>query len=148
MNGMADCDFDDVNKYTRVGVNVEIRSLQSDKLLISDGHQQHLATAAEHLGKSDNLGTQPTDYLISQAHRMMMAYHMGNQIQLLHLVRDLCSQSDAPLRRLLDFLGGHLPEGDDLTDVRGLLSSAEMLRQKCKEIAKFKQGDLFSDIDE
>ncbi len=148
MNGMADCKFDDVNKYTRVGVNVEIRSLQSDRLLIANGNQQHLATAAEHLGKSDNLGTQPTDYLISQAHRMMMAYHMGNQIQLLHLVRDLCSQSDAPLWRLLDFLGGHLPEGDDLTDVRGLLSSAEMLRQKCKEIAKFKQVDLFSDIDE
>ena len=74
--------------------------------------------------------------------RMMMAYHMGNQIQLLHLVRDLCPQSDAPLWRLLDFLGGHLPEGDDLTDVRGILSSAEMLRQKCKETTVPKIGTL------
>lgn len=142
MNGMAECDFDDVNKYTRVGVNVEIRSLQSDRLLITEGNKQHLATAAEHLGKNENWGTQPTDYLISQAHRMMMAYHMGNQVQLLHLVRDLCPQSDAPLWRLLDFLSGHLPEGNDLTDVRGILSSAEMLRQKCKEAAQHQEGSL------
>ena len=142
MNGMAECDFDDVNKYTRVGVNVEIRSLQGDRLLITEGNKQHLATAAEHLGKNESWGTQPTDYLISQAHRMMMAYHMGNQVQLLHLVRDLCPQSDAPLWRLLDFLGGHLPEGNDLTDVRGILSSAEMLRQKCKDTAVPKVGTL------
>ena len=142
MNGMGECDFDDVNKYTRVGVNVEIRSLQSDRLLITEGNKQHLATASEHLGKNENWGTLPTDYLISQAHRMMMAYHMGNQVQLLHLVRDLCPQSDAPLWRLLDFLSGHLPEGNDLTDVRGILSSAEMLRQKCKEAAQHQEGSL------
>ena len=82
MNGMSECDFDDVNKYTRVGVNVEIRSLQSDKLLITEGSKQHLATAEEHVGSNENWGTQPTDYMISQVHRMMLAYRMGNQVQL------------------------------------------------------------------
>lgn len=133
MNGMNECAFDDVNKYTRVGVNVEIRQLQQDRLLITDGNKQHLATAEEHLGSNSNWGTQPTDYLISQAHRMMLAYRVDNQLLLLKLVRELCPQSDAPLWRVLDFLQGHLPEGKDLTDVKGLLSSAEMLRQKCKE---------------
>lgn len=133
MNGMKECDFDDVNKYTRVGVNVEIRQLQNDRLLITEGSQQHLATAEEHLGGNDNWGTQATDYMISQVHRMMMAYRMGNQIQLLKLVRELCPQSDAPQWRVLDFLGGHLPEGKDLNDVKGILASAEMLRQKCKD---------------
>ena len=142
LNGMAECDFDDVNKYTRVGVNVEIRSLQSDRLLITEGNKQHLATAVEHLGNNQNWGTQPTDYLISQVHRMMLAYRDDNQLLLLKLVRDLCPQSDAPLWRVMDFLGGHLPEGKDLTDVRGLLSSAEMLRQKCKETIIPKQGNL------
>lgn len=142
MNGMAECDFDDVNKYTRVGVNVEIRSLQSDKLLITEGSKQHLATAEEHLGKNETWGTQPTDYMISQVHRMMMAYRMGNQVQLLHLVRDLCPQSDAPQWRVLDFLGGHLPEGKDLNDVKGILASAEMLRQKCKEAVQHQEGSL------
>lgn len=133
MNGMGECAFDDVNKYTRVGVNVEIRQLQQDRLLITDGNKQHLATAEEHLGSNSNWGTQSTDYLISQAHRMMLAYRVDNQLLLLKLVRELCPQSDAPLWRVLDFLQGHLPEGKDLTDVKGLLSSAEMLRQKCKE---------------
>ncbi len=142
MNGMAECDFDDVNKYTRVGVNVEIRQLQSDRLLITNGSKQHLATAEEHLGSNQNWGIQPKDYLISQAHRMMMAYRMGDQVKLLKFVRDLCSQSDAPLWRLFDFLGGHLPEGKDLNDVKGILASAEMLRQKCKDINVPKVGTL------
>lgn len=139
---MKECDFDDVNKYTRVGVNVEIRQLQSDRLLITEGSQQHLATAEEHLCNNETWGTQATDYVISQVHRMMMAYRMGNQVQLLKLVRDLCPQSDAPQWRVLDFLGGHLPEGKDLNDVKGILASAEMLRQKCKEAVQHKEGSL------
>ena len=142
MNGMKECDFDDVNIYTRVGVNVEIRQLQSDRLLITEGSQQHLATAAEHLGSNETWGTQATDYMISQVHRMMMAYRMGNQVQLLKLVRDLCPQSDAPQWRVLGFLGGHLPEGKDLNDVKGILASAEMLRQKCKEAVQHQDGSL------
>jgi adenine-specific DNA methylase len=143
MNGMKECDFDDVNKYTRVGVNVEIRQLQSDKLLITEGSKQHLATAEEHVGSNENWGTQSTDYMISQVHRMMLAYRMGNQVQLLKLVRDLCPQSDAPQWRVLDFLGGHLPEeSQDYKDIKGILASAEMLRQKCKDTAVPKVGTL------
>ena len=56
--------------------------------------------------------------------------------------RDLCPQSDAPQWRVLDFLGGHLPEGKDLNDVKGILASAEMLRQKCKEAVQHKEGSL------
>lgn len=142
LNGMKECDFDDVNKYTRVGVNVEIRQLQSDRLLITEGSKQHLATAEEHLGNNENWGTQPTDYLISQVHRMMLAYRMGNQVLLLKLVRELCPESDAPHWRVLDFLQGHLPEGKDLNDIKGILASAEMLRQKCKETNVPKVGTL------
>ena len=133
MNGMSECDFDDVNKYTRVGVNVEIRSLQSDKLLITDGNKQHLATAEEHVGANRNWGTQPTDYLISQVHRMMLAYLGGDEALMYKMVRELCPQSDAPQWRLLDFLQGHLPEGKDLTAAKGILANAEMYRQRCKE---------------
>jgi len=143
MNGMSECDFDDVNKYTRVGVNVEIRSLQSDKLLITEGSKQHLATAEEHVGSNQSWGTQPTDYMISQVHRMMLAYRGGNQVLLLKLVRELCPQSDAPQWRLLDFLGGHLPEdSQDYKDVKGILASAEMLRQKCKEAIQHHEASL------
>jgi adenine-specific DNA methylase len=143
MNGMSECDFDDVNKYTRVGVNVEIRSLQSDKLLITEGSKQHLATAEEHVGSNQSWGTQPTDYMISQVHRMMLAYRGGNQVLLLKLVRELCPQSDAPQWRVLDFLCGHLPEdSQDYKDVKGILASAEMLRQKCKDTAVPKVGTL------
>lgn len=142
MNGMSECDFDDVNKYTRVGVNVEIRSLQSDKLLITDGNKQHLATAEEHVGANRNWGTQPTDYLISQVHRMMLAYLGGDEALMNKMVRELCPQSDAPQWRLLDFLQGHLPEGKDLTAAKGILANAEMYRQRCKEAYVPKEGEF------
>ena len=73
---------------------------------------------------------------------MMLAYRDGNQVLLLKLVRDLCPQSDAPLWRVLDFLSGHLPEGKDYEAVKGLLSSAEMLRQKCKDTVVPTEGAL------
>ena len=122
---------------------MEIRSLQSDKLLITKGNKQHLATAKEHLTGNDSWGKQPTDYLISQVHRMMVAYLGGDDALLLKLVRELCPQSDAPQWRVLDFLGGHLPEDSkDYKDVKGILASAEMFRQKCKETVVPKVGTL------
>lgn len=142
INGMKPCDFDDVNKFTRVGINVEIRQLQQDRLLIAEGNQQHLANAEEHLAENDRWGTQPTDYLISQAHRLMVTYRAGDDVRLNRYVRDLCQQSDAPLWRVLDFLQGHLPEGKDLEAVKGLLRDAEMLRQRSKENPKPTEGKL------
>ena len=139
---MKPCDFDDVNKFTRVGINVEIRQLQQDRLLIAEGNQQHLANAEEHLAENDRWGTQPTDYLISQAHRLMVTYRAGDDVRLNRYVRDLCQQSDAPLWRVLDFLQGHLPEGKDLEAVKGLLRDAEMLRQRSKENPKPTEGKL------
>ena len=81
--------------------------------------------------------------MISQVHRMMLAYRGGNQVLLLKLVRELCPQNDAPQWRVLDFLGGHLPEDSkDYKDVKGILASAEMLRQKCNETVVPKVGTL------
>ncbi len=133
MNGMGDTSFDDVNKYTRVGVNVEIRQLQQDRLLIANGNKQHLASAVEHIGDSTTLGKSPEDYLISQVHRLMLAYRYDDQAWLMKLVRELCPQNDAPHWRVMAFLKEHLPDSKDLDDVQGLLINAEMLRQKCKE---------------
>ena len=133
MNGMGDTPFDDVNKFTRVGVNVEIRQLQQDRLLIANGNKQHLATVEEHIGDSTTMGKSAEDYLISQVHRLMLTYRNDDQAWLMKLIRELCPQSDAPHWRVMAFLKEHLPAGKDLNDVQGLLINAEMLRQKCKE---------------
>jgi hypothetical protein len=43
----------------------------------------------------------------------------------------------------LDFLGGHLPEeSQDYKNVKGILASAEMLRQKCKEAVQHQEASL------
>ena len=147
MNGMGDTSFDDVNKFTRVGVNVEIRQLQQDRLLIANGNKQHLATVEEHIGDSTTMGKSAEDYLISQVHRLMLAYRNDDQAWLMKLIRELCPQSDAPHWRVMAFLKEHLPAGKDLNDVQGLLINAEMLRQKCKETYIPKQTTIeFGDL--
>ena len=133
MNGMGDATFDDVNKYTRVGVNIEIRQLQSERLLITEGNHQHLATAEEHLSSGATIGTSPEHPLIAQAHRLMLIYRSEDKNALLRLIGVLCPNADHPLWRLLAFLKEHLPVGPDLNAVQGLLVSAEQLRQECKQ---------------
>ena len=146
MNGMGDASFDDVNKYTRVGVNIEIRQLQSDRLLITEGNKQHLATAEEHISGSQLLGTLAEHHLIAQAHRLMLTYRTGDRARLLQLVRELCPQTESPLWRLLAFLKEHLPESKDLKDVQGLLIGAEQLRQECqRELVETQQTMQFED---
>ena len=132
MNGMGDASFDDVNKYTRVGVNIEIRQLQAEHLLITDGNRQHLATAEEHLSSGEYMGSMPEHTLIAQAHRLMLAYLYEDKNGLLQLVNRLCPQSDSPLWRLLAFLKEHLPAGKDLNAVQGLLLSEEQLIRESK----------------
>lgn len=139
MNGMGDASFDDVNKYTRVGVNIEIRQLQTEKLLITDGNRQHLATAEENLSSGDLMGTLPEHTLIAQAHRLMLIYRSQDKVALLKLISTLCPEADSPLWRLMAFLKEHLPAGPDLADVQGLLVSAEQLRQECRHAATDRQ---------
>ena len=47
MNGMGEANHDDVTKFTRVGVNVDIHDVIQEGLLVSNGNKNHLATAEE-----------------------------------------------------------------------------------------------------
>lgn len=145
LNGMGDTDFDDVNKFTRVGVNIEIKDVFGNNLLIKDAKDKiHLATAKEHIGTSHTLGMKPSDPLIAQVHCAMLLYKSGDREKLLRQIRDCAQDANAPFWRLLASLKELLPAGDDAQQVQGLLTNGDDLRRKCTdaEASKAVQAQL------
>ena len=136
LNGMGETDYDDVTKFTRVGLPINIREVFEHGLLIKEdnGSKQHLATAAEHL-KSDHIaGSRSEDLLIDQAHRAILYYRDENRTGLLKLLRDIdAMEANAPFWRLLASLKELLPANDDLKQVQGLLLNGEDLRQASRQ---------------
>lgn len=133
LNGMGETDFDDVTKFTRVGLNVNITDIFAKKLLIRNGKSQHLASAEEHIGGNQLAGMNSGDILIEQVHRAILLYRAENRSGLLNQLKRInAGEITAPFWRLLASLKELLPANDDLKQVQGLLANGEDLRQSCK----------------
>lgn len=146
LNGMAECDFDDATKFTRVGVNVEINDINALKLLIFNGNKVHLATAEEHLGESRMHRDMALEPVINQVHRAILLYRKEEKVALLNLIRECAPDSSSQFWRVLASLKELLPAGPDLKDVTGLLLSQDTLRSECKKEINPQQQSLFDDI--
>ena len=136
LNGMSSTDYDDVTKFTRVGLPIDVKEVFAQGLLVKEpsGNKQHLATAAEHLEGDHIAGTRATDLLIDQAHRAILFYKDENRPALLKLLRDINAQdANASFWRLLASLKELLPACDDLKQVQGLLQNGEDLRQASRQ---------------
>lgn len=147
LNGTGDTDFDDATKFTRVGVNVNIKDIQQEGLLILEGKKMHIAMADEHIGGSSVEGTRPEDSPISQAHRFILLNKEEDRGRILRFVRDICPEASSPLWRLLATLKELLPANDDQKQVVSILQNAEDFRQHCHEDYKPKEGNLFDNMD-
>lgn len=147
LNGTGETDFDDATKFTRVGVNVNIKDIQQEGILILEGKKMHIAMASEHIGGSSVEGTRPEDSPINQAHRFILLYRQGDRGAILRFVRDICPESSSPLWRLLATLKELLPANDDQKQIIGILQNQDDLRQHCHEDYKPKQADLFEGME-
>lgn len=146
LNGMVECDFDDATKFTRVGVNIEINDINTQKLLIFNGNKVHLATAEEHLGEARFHKDIALEPIINQVHRAILLYREGEKIGLLKLIRECAPGSSAQFWRVLASLKELLPVGPDLKDVTGILLSQETLRSDCQKEINPNQPSLFDEI--
>lgn len=147
LNGMGETDFDDVTKFTRVGLNVNITDIIAKKLLIRNGKSQHLATAEEHVGGNQLAGMNPGDILIEQVHRAILLYKAEDRGNLLNQLKRIHAEDiTAPFWRLLASLKELLPANDDLKQVQGLLANGDDLRQSCKNYDENKQEQLSFDF--
>ncbi len=147
MNGMGETDFDDATKFTRVGMQVDVSEIFSQKLLIRDGNKQHLACASEHLGSSVSQGTRLEDPLIDQVHRAMLAFEKGDRHVLLTLLHGVgADDQNSPFWRLVASLKELLPDGKDLKAVEGLLGNSDNLRQESREVDQHKPEQMTFDF--
>lgn len=142
MNGMGDTDFDDAAKFARVGMSVNISDIFDKHLLIRTGNKQHLATYKERIVK-EKLGIEASDPLIDQVHRAMDYWYSGDRGKLLRHIKVVGSEASSPFWRVLASLKELLPEGDDLTQVQGLISNSADLIQHCGDEITYTQGTLF-----
>ena len=132
INGAGECRHDDVNKFTRVGVDINMRDVERERLVVVKGDKTRIANAKEHIGTSYAEGTHAGDAPITQAHRAMLLNREGERRRLLRLVRDIAPDDRAPLWRLLATLKELLPPGDDMEDTKSLLQNAATLRRDSK----------------
>ena len=132
MNGMGDTDFDDAAKFARVGMSVNISDIFDKHLLIRTGNKQHLATYKERI-TNNSLGRTPDEPLINQVHRAMNIWAGGERRELLHHIKTVGSEPNSPFWRVLASLKELLPEGDDLKQVRDLISNSANLIQECEK---------------
>ncbi len=147
MNGMGETDYDDATKFTRVGMQVDVAEIFSQKLLIRTGSKQHLATAAEHIGNSSNQGTHQEDPLIDQVHRAMLAYEKGDRHILLTLLHNVgADDPNAPFWRLVASLKELLPDGKDLKAIEGLMGNSDNLRQESREVDQHQPEQMTFDF--
>lgn len=143
MNGVGEADYDDVTKFTRVGLPVNIQEIIQKGLIVSDKKHIHLVMAAEHLkDKAPSVGTRLEDSLIEQAHRAMLLYKSEDRAALLRLVKNVAQDVNGPFWRLLASLKELLPANDDLKQVEGLLQNAKDLRESSKGDLEETQGTL------
>ena len=143
MNGMGETDFDDAAKFARVGISVNISDIFAHNLLIRTGNKQHLATYAERM-ENEKLGINDDAPLIDQVHRAMFLWHRGDRGQLLYHIHKVGKEANSPFWRVLASLKELLPEGDDLKQVRELLSNSADLIHHSSEAITYSQGTLFA----
>lgn len=143
MNGMGETDFDDAAKFARVGMSVNISDVFAHNLLIRTGNKQHLATYAERM-ENEKLGINDNAPLIDQVHRAMFLWHRGDRGQLLYHIHKVGKEANSPFWRVLASLKELLPEGDDLKQVRELISNSADLIQHSSETITYSQGTLFA----
>lgn len=132
MNGMGETDFDDAAKFTRIGMNIDVSDIFHHHLLIKDGNKQHLASYTERI-TGEIQGTNINDPLIDQVQQAMMLWSKENRPKLLRLIKLVGSEANNSFWRVLASLKELLPDGDDLTQVNGLLANSEELIQSCQK---------------
>ena len=132
MNGMGDTDFDDAAKFARVGMSVNISDIFDKHLLIRTGNKQHLATYKER-ATNNTFGSTTNEPLINQVHKAMIIWEGGDRREILHHLKKVGKEASSPFWRVLASLKELLPEGDDLKQVRELISNSANLIQDCEK---------------
>lgn len=130
----TESEFDDVTKFTKVGLNIETNDLFAHDLLVKSKNRQTLATYAERVKANKNLGSSSASLLIDKAHRIMALYKGTDRNVLLQYVSDNADTADSNVWRVITSLCELLPpDTDDYKQAMGLNTQRETLIKECRK---------------
>lgn len=147
--GFTEAAFDDVAKFTRVGLAVNVAELVQHHLFRVRGNKLTLATYAERLTADRNLGQR--EQLIDQVHAALSLYKQADRRALLRHLARVAPTPDFPFWRVLTALVEVLPNAhDDHNQALGLLDNQESLLREARAVAPAEPvlatGDLFAQL--
>jgi putative DNA methylase len=143
--GFAETDFDDVAKFSKVGLSINASELFDAHLLVKRGNKQTLATSAERVALAPNLGEKLETTLIDRLHRVMFIYN--NRKAVIDYLRRHAIDGAHGFWRVATALAEILPADtpDGKTNL-SLLSNKDLLlremRQPATELPQ--QTDIFA----
>ena len=146
LNGFTENDFDDVAKFSRVGLSINVSELFTEHILIKNGNKQTLGNFEQRLAINKNLGERNEEILINRVHRGMWLYQSNDRKQLLSYINRYANTTDSNFWRVLTSLKELLPDAcQDHKMVCGLLTNRENLIRESKtvDIPKTEDAVLF-----
>lgn len=147
--GFMETDFDDAATFSKMGLSTNVAELLQAGIFTRKGNKLTLATAAERLKNSKNLGADADDLLLDQAQRALGLYRKGQREPLLRHLARVGASPEMPFWRALTALGEVLPAGsDDQKQTAGLLADRDSLLRESKQLGQavpvLTTGDLFA----
>jgi hypothetical protein len=126
--GFEVSDFDDVAKFSRVGLSVNVADLFQHHLLIKEGSRQSLGGYAARCNIDNRLGLRADAPLIDQVHRAMFLFAGTDRNALLNYVSQVAASPESTFWRVLTSLCEVLPkESQDFKQATGLLANKDSL---------------------
>lgn len=142
--GFALSDFDDAAKFSRVGLSIDVNALFVEHILIKQGNQQVLGSAAARSALVSKLGEATDSPLIDQVQRAMLLFDGTDRVQLLTHIAKLAPVPEHSFWRVLTSLCELLPsDSKDLAQAQGLLANKDSLIRDSKNPLLPAQGRLF-----
>lgn len=144
--GFAESDFDDVAKFSRVGLSINVSELFTAHILIKNENKQTLGNYQQRMHANKNLGEKFTNLIIDIVHRAMAIYKSSNRNELLKYIAKVGAQPENSFWRVVTSLCEVLPnDSDDYQQVYGLHTNKESLIRESKSVqgTELEQQTLF-----
>ncbi len=139
----TESDFDDAAKFSRVGLNINVKQLFDEHIFIKNGNKQTLGTFEQRLAANKNLG-EKTNRLLDCVHRAMALYKGTNRRDLLWYIKKTASETDSSFWRVVTSLCEVLPNDcDDHKQAIGLLTNKDSLIRESKSVQTPTQATMF-----
>lgn len=133
--GFTESDFDEVNKLTKVGLQVDTRDLFNHHLLVGAGNKQTLATYQQRIEEDKQLGLRDDQEqpVIDRAHRAMYLYAKGDRPTLVTYLQSHVATAEDAAWRVLTVLEELLKGTDDHKQASGLLINKDSLLREARQ---------------